>query len=177
MVIRKRKDEDNDNWDYYGFFDDFDEDIKRWESRFNKIWEELSRSNISPDKSFVYGFTFKMNPDGKPEFQEFGNVPKGFGSKQLDYREPLTDVTEDDNNIYITVELPGIEKENIDLQINEESVIVDVNIPERKYHKEVNLPDKVKIEEAKASYKNGILDITLPRLKKEGAKGKKINID
>ncbi|MEM4057998.1 MAG: Hsp20/alpha crystallin family protein, partial [Thermoplasmata archaeon] len=144
MVIRKRKNEDDEDWDYYGIFDDFDEEIKRWESRLNKIWEELSKSNLSPDKSFVYGFTFKMGPDGKPEFQEFGNVPKGYGPKQLEYREPLTDVTEDDKNIYITVELPGIEKENIDIQLNEQSVVIDVNTPDRKYHKEVELSAKIK---------------------------------
>jgi HSP20 family protein len=177
MVIRKRKNEDEEDWDYYGIFDDFDEEIKRWEARFNKIWEELSKSNLNPDKSFVYGFSFKMGPDGKPEFQEFGNVPKGYGPKQLEYREPLTDVTEDDKNIYITVELPGIEKDNIDIQLNEQSVLIDVNTPDRKYHKEIELSAKIKTEEVKAAYKNGILDITLPRLKEEGGKGKKITID
>lgn len=177
MVIRKRKDEDDEDGDNYGFFDDFDEEIKRWESRFNKIWEELSKSNINPDKSFVYGFTFKLGPDSKPEFQEFGNMPKGYGPKQLEYREPLTDITEDDKNIYITVELPGIERDNIDIQLNEQSVIIDVNTPERKYHKEVEVSAKTKTEELKAAYKNGILDITLPRLKEESKKGKKINID
>jgi HSP20 family protein len=177
MVIRKRKDEDDEYRDYYGFFDDFDEEIKRMESRFNKIWEELSKSDMNPEKSYIYGFTFKMGPGGKPEFQEFGNVPRGYGPKQLEYREPLTDVTEDDKNIYITVELPGIERDNIDIQLTDHSVIIDVNSPERKYHKEIEVPAKIKTDEVKAAYKNGILDITLPRFKEETKKGKKINID
>ena len=39
---------------------------------------------------FVYGFRYRLGPDGKPEFEEFGNVrPSPKGAITSDNREPL----------------------------------------------------------------------------------------
>jgi HSP20 family molecular chaperone IbpA len=53
-----------------------------------------------------------------------------------------------------------------------------VDTPQRKYYKEVKFPAKVKVKEARTQYKNGILEITLPKTKEEKEpKGEPIKIE
>jgi HSP20 family protein len=53
-----------------------------------------------------------------------------------------------------------------------------VDSPQRKYYKEVKLPAKVKVKEAKTGYKNGVLEVTFPKLKDEShQKGEPIHLD
>ena len=70
----------------------------------------------------------------------------------------------------VTIEIPGVEKEDIDLEVTEDTLEINVDNPNRKYHKIIDLPCKVKPKTTKASYKNGVLDIVIKRKekKKEG---------
>jgi HSP20 family protein len=61
------------------------------------------------------------------------------------------------------VELPGVEKTDIKLHGTEDSLTISVDTPHSKYYKEVALPTKVKVKEAKSSYKNGVLEVVLPK--------------
>ncbi|MEM4039823.1 MAG: archaeal heat shock protein Hsp20, partial [Thermoplasmata archaeon] len=161
MVFKRRRDEDEFDFDY--FFDDFEEEFKRMNERISRILNELSRHMSDVQGPFVYGFTMKIGPDGKPRIEEFGNVPKvGIGELE-GYREPLVDVSDDEKNVYVTAELPGVEKEQINLQVDENTIIIKTDVPERKYYKVIELPERVKPETAKASYHNGILDVTIEK--------------
>jgi len=62
-------------------------------------------------------------------------------------------------------ELPGVEKEDIKLSGTEDILTIMVDTAQRKYFKEVSLPGKVRVREAKSQYKNGVLEVTLPRAK------------
>ncbi|MEM1654024.1 MAG: archaeal heat shock protein Hsp20, partial [Thermoplasmata archaeon] len=124
-----------------------------------------------------YGFTMKIGPDGKPRIEEFGNVPKvGIGELE-GYREPLVDVSDDEKNVYVTAELPGVEKEQINLQVDENTIIIKTDVPERKYYKVIELPERVKPETAKASYHNGILDVTIEKEQPKKKGGTRVKID
>jgi HSP20 family protein len=91
-------------------------------------------------------------------------------------REPLVDVIESDDKISVTAEVPGVKKEDIDLEIvDKNKLIIRVDNPDRKYYKEVELPAEVDEKSAKATYQNGVLDIELKKLKPK-KKGKKIQI-
>jgi HSP20 family protein len=60
----------------------------------------------------------------------------------------------------------------------EDSLTIEVNTAERKYYKEVKLPSKVKVREAKTGYKNGVLEVTFPKLKSDSRpKGEPIHLD
>jgi len=89
-------------------------------------------------------------------------------------REPLVDVMQTDGEVKVIAELPGVEKEDIKLHGTEESVTITVDTPERKYYKEVELPAKVETKKTKASYKNGVLEITLEKKKEQEFKGEPI---
>lgn len=152
------------------------EDIKRMTEEMMKMF-----SNSQTGKPFVRGFKVQFDQDGKPIVEDFNNkslhTPKG---KQMisDEREPLTDIIEGDNTIAVTVEIPGIEKEDIDLNIIDDKLDITVNSEQRKYHKKINLPGKVKPKSTKATYKNGILDIVIEKKdKKKGGSGYKVSIE
>ncbi len=169
-------------WRKKGFFsDDFfkelEDEFKEMEERLNKVFSEASE--IPPEalgkQPFIYGFSIKTGPDGKPEINEFGNVPKVMdGGGLTGGREPLIDVIEGDEELTIVAELPGVEKKDINLEAEEDTLLIDVDTPERKYHKKLVLPCGVETGNIKASYKNGILEVKLKRREK---KKEKIDIE
>jgi HSP20 family protein len=93
-------------------------------------------------------------------------------------REPLVDVIDTNGEIRVVAELPGVEKEEIELHGSEDSLTIIVNNPERKYFKEIELPTKVNVKQAKSGYKNGVLEVILPKIKDEKKpKGEPIDIE
>ncbi len=167
----------------------FNEMEKRMEEEFREFTEKVPKEYIKerklPDGSttkefgpFVYGYSMKIGPDGKPEIQEFGNIKKSLKGPQVkEEREPLVDVVDSGSEIRVVVELPGVEKSDIKLHGTEESVEISVDTPQYKYYKEVQLPEKVKVREAKSTYKNGVLEVTMPKLQTpKKTKGEQIDI-
>ncbi|WP_269850959.1 archaeal heat shock protein Hsp20 [Methanosarcina horonobensis] len=110
-----------------------------------------------------------QRPGEEPEIREFGNIPMfeqtETGEKRyLDIRKPLIDVLESEEAVHVIAEMPGIEKENI--QLNATDLILDIETLDGnpKYSERVELPVKVDPQSAKATYKNGILEVTFKRL-------------
>ena len=176
------------------FFEDIDrmfrEMEKMMEEEFKTFTSRVPRDYVRERKlpngstvkewgPFVYGYSIKIGPDGKPEIREFGNVkPSRFGPKVKEEREPLVDIVETDGEIHVVAELPGVEKEDIKLHGTEDTLTISVDTPQRKYHKEITLPAKVNVKEAKTQYKNGVLEVKLPKTKEEGKpKGEPIKIE
>ena len=91
-------------------------------------------------------------------------------------REPLVDVYEEKDVVKVVAEVPGVEKKDINLNATEDRLIISVDTPQRKYYKEVDLPAKVDPKSAKASYKNGVLEVVLNKAG-EGRKGFKVQIE
>lgn len=160
-----------------------EEELKNFSSRVPK---DYVRERKLPDGStarelgpFVYGYSIKIGPDGKPEIREFGNVKQSrLGPQVKEEREPLVDVIQTDGEIHIVVELPGVEKKDIKLHGTEDMLSISVETPQRKYYKEITMPTKVKVKEAKSEYKNGVLEVTLPKIKEDRKpKGEPINIE
>jgi HSP20 family protein len=127
---------------------------------------------------FVYGYSMKIGPDGKPDIQEFGNLKKSHkGPEVKEEREPLVDVVDNANEIQVVVELPGVEKTDIKLHGTDDSLTISVNTPPYRYYKEIELPVKTHIKEARSTYKNGVLEVIIPKLEPTGnPKGDPINI-
>ena len=66
---------------------------------------------------------------------------------------------------------------DIELSGTEDKLTISVDTPERKYFKEVELPTKVDPKKATSEYKNGVLDITVPKKKEEKTESKTIKIE
>jgi HSP20 family protein len=104
---------------------------------------------------------------------------------------PALDMHEDKDNIIVHAELPGMKKEDIDISLHEGCLSISGERKSEKEHKDaevyrserfvgrfqrtVSLPSAVDAEKVKASYKDGVLTITLP--KTEEAKPKHIDVN
>lgn len=179
------KDED-DEWDRKKRRDPFEglfnfTDIEKEFERMQKLTDELIRrsvgrgENVEQRDPFVYGFSLHTGPDGSPEIREFGNMKDSFSGKSESEWTPLTDVQETDDSILVTMDVPGVEKENINVEVRDHELVLDVS-GSRKYSTTVELPMSVKSSESSATYNNGVLEIKLPK-EEEEKKGEPIKID
>jgi len=156
-------------------FRDLDEEFREMEENIADMIEEIRRMSLKEPKEggpYVYGFSMRIGPEGKPKIEEFGNIPSIVSGRMKisGGREPLVDIIEGDKEISVIAEVPGVRKEDIELEIDENSLKINVDTAERKYHKELELPCEIKPEKVKATYKNGVLEVKMERLKKEKKK-------
>jgi HSP20 family protein len=138
--------------------------------------EQTPEGKIRRYGPFVYGFSYSAEPGKDPQFQEFGNVrptPRGM-QPAPEGREPLVDVMEEGDKYRIFVELPGVEKENLKLDVADNSVQVRT-ADEKKFYKMIELEQAINPDTAKASYKNGVLTIDIDKAAKRT--GKEVNIE
>lgn len=160
-------------------------DFERMFEQMNRAMQEAMRNigGLEPGKPYVHGFSLKIGPDGKPQVSEFGNRPqrptvKGAKPVLSPEREPVTDTIEEANQVAITLEMPGVDKKDIDIRVTESDLEITVDNAARKYYKQLKLPAAVKPTTTKATYKNGVLDITIEKLKPGGAKsGHKVRVE
>lgn len=154
-------------------FDDLEKQFKRDWQYMNRIMRNAMSGKTKAFEEggpYVYGWSLRVDSDGKPRFREFGNVSSDKGTRPQQVtgkREPLVDVVENDYAIAVTAELPGVAKEAIDLAVTEDTLTIDVDGEERGYHKEIQLPAEVKTDGAQATYQNGILDVELQKKEQE----------
>ena len=102
------------------------------------------------------------------------------------------DIKEFDNEYRIRVEVPGIKKEDIDIELNKSYMTISAKKQEekeektKKYHKTefaygdysrtVYFPQEINISEAQAHLDNGILRLDLPKLKSANEETKKLEV-
>ncbi len=161
------------------FFDDdrIMDDIRRMTEEMMKMF---SNAQAQPGKPFVHGFKINFDSNGRPKIEDFGNRSTKSPEGQpiiSDEREPLTDIIEGDDDVAVTVELPGVDKEDINLNVLKDILDIKVDTPQRKYHKSIDLPCNVKPKTTQATYKNGILDVVIKRKeRKSDDEGYRVNI-
>ena len=155
-------------------FEDFDELIRQLDIFYKKLSKKLSKQlreledmaereaasgewDIQTfDKPGIKGFIAK---------RKFGdtkaprlNFPKEILEEEV---EPLIDVFEDRRTLRIYIELPGLNKEEIELTIFDGKLEVKAG----GFYKIIILPSKkINCEKARAKYKNGVLKIRIPKL-------------
>jgi len=125
---------------------------------------EIDLSNLKEGMKGVFGVSIKTAVGGKPVVESFGNVKKTpEGPKVEEEREPITDVFDEDEEVRIYAEMPGVNQEDIKLDLKEDILDISAQTGDRKYHKEVLLPAKVQADTMTSSYNNGILDIKVKK--------------
>ncbi|MEM2929247.1 MAG: archaeal heat shock protein Hsp20 [Thermoproteota archaeon] len=166
------------------FEEDFFDLFKGLEEKFPK---DLVKEEKLPDGSvrreygpFIYGYSVRIGPDGKPIVREFGNVKRKVSPvKPVEVKEaaePLIDVITEEDKIKVIAEVPGVDKQDIRLNVVGKTLSIRAESEKRKYSKDVELPEEVDPKTAKASYKNGILEVALNRIRKE-KKGEEIPVE
>ncbi len=180
MSWRRKKDEEENNGNPFDFFNNefFNDGI--FERFFKEIEQFMKSEPEGEDPTVIrktygpyyYGRITTMGPDGKPIIKEYGNmIPnEGFGyTKQLPETMPetreesLIDAFIEDKTVRIIAEMPGVEKDDINIKATETKVSLQAKNSARNYSAEKELTVKIKPKTAKANYKNGILEIIFER--------------
>lgn len=120
----------------------------------------------------------------KDSQNDFENTISGYASGITG--KPLVDIIDHGNYFVVKADLPGFHKENIQIDVSD--AILEITAifqedeleegasyvkKERKYtevRRVLELPNKIKIDYATASFENGILQVTLPKLVKTEVK-------
>lgn len=168
-------------FNYDGFNDEFEKILRMMEKIMRNRFQEINFKEMDPDKSFIYGYKINVGSDENPKVQEFRNHPRELSDENQsisDEPEPLTEIIECDNEISITVEIPEVEKKDIDLKPTENNLEIRADTPYQKYHRNIKLPCKVKPKTTKTTYKNGVLDIIIKRKNnKHNEEGHRVDIE
>jgi HSP20 family protein len=216
--IGNDENDDNDEASPFGdvpenFFDQFQDIFKNLTKQFKSkdfvnfsknIFKQLGvqgPDGMNPDDAkkgkqeakgpFVYGFSVRIGPDGKPIINKFGDIkpmtpPTEDESSESSsdqevqpiVRKPVSDVINEDKDVLIVVELPGVDKNDIKLDATEYSIEISVDAQgKRKYQTRLDLPAKINPDHAKARYTNGILEVRLQKVGEKERKTSSIPID
>ncbi len=143
------------------FFDDF------FGQDFEEIIEQMFQNLQEGRESepFIYGFSMTQRPGEAPEVREFGNIqPDGKSIRREEERKPLIDVIETNEEVHVIAEIPGVEKADIRLDATENRLDIAAHNGLRNYSERVELPVKVDPHSAKATYRNGVLEVKLKRV-------------
>jgi len=169
-----------DEDDYRGMDPFFKKFVERMFKEMNEL-EEAIRSgkfqggwDIKPiDRPGVKGYVAqKRFQAGEPiqRGQQPLTIPKHLTEET---REPLTDVFEDKEFVKLYVELPGVEKNHVQLNITERRA----EIKAKNFYRLIDLPaSDIEFEKASANYKNGVLEVLIPKTKKTIEEEKKHTI-
>jgi HSP20 family protein len=137
-------------------------------------------------------FQEEMNRLFDDFFSDFGLVPSGSRAGQSDVFSPKVNVSESDSEVKISAELPGMDEKDVSVELEGNSLAIKgerteenedkgKNWHRREYsygsfYRVVDLPAAVDADKAKARFKKGVLDVTLPKLSKESENRKAIDI-
>jgi HSP20 family protein len=146
-------------------------EIKRLDRRMDRLMKELWGSELKTPKLI-------------------GSVEKSLPAVG-GWRAPAVDVKEADNEVKVTAELPGINKEDIKIDVRDRNVEIKAETKEEKkeekegyiykerrqesFYRRLDLPANVDADKTKATYKDGILTLSLPKTEK--VKKTKIEIE
>ena len=115
------------------------------------------------------------------------------GGIQRELWAPEVDVSENDKNIVVEADIPGVKKENLVIKCEEDSLALKGKKEETKeikgknfhqiersygsFHRVVRLPHSVDSKKAKASYKEGVLKVIIPKKEQTKEKGTDIKVE
>ncbi|ABK18537.1 Hsp20/alpha crystallin family protein [Syntrophobacter fumaroxidans] len=131
-------------------------------------------------------------------FRGFGFPSMGVGREiapmsGTEWLKPMLDIAAGDKEYTITVELPGVDEKDVQLELQEDTLIIKGEKRQEKEEKDKNyyrmersygsfqrvlsLPEDAEQEGINAAYKHGILTITIPRKARAVAKPKQVVIN
>jgi HSP20 family protein len=164
-------------------FEDINKEFEEAEDMLGRVFRTVQEINPLELTNFpyYYGYQVTIGPDGKPHVREFGNVrPSAKGLvEQNDTRAPLVDtmIDEKQNTLKIAAEMPGVNKEDIKVDVSDKYVTVHAEKGEKKYHSDIPVNVELDDASAKATYANGILELKIKLKQAPKSKSKEISVE
>ena len=140
-------------------------------------------------EDYMQDFKDEMNNLMKDTFHDFG-LTQLEPDKKFTYWKPPVELSEQNGNYILKAEIPGVNKEDIEVEVGDDFVGIKTEFKEQheeksenvyrsefkygKFARNIPLPSEIDNTQAKAEYKDGILTITAPKCKEEQQRIKKI---
>jgi HSP20 family protein len=154
------------------------DELDKYFEEFEKDVQDVVRNSISAVHSqtepYVAGFSFRLGPEGRPNVQFFGDSPLHHDG----FRSPMSEQILDEKNglLRLVLDMPGVEKSDINVEATEDSAVVTAERGPRKYKADIDLKAQVKPDGGKAEYKNGVLEISFSLRDKTNKGYRRVNI-
>jgi len=134
----------------------------------------------------------RLFDDFSSGFENYRITPRTMGTEML--IAPAVDLIDEGENYRIHAEIPGIKKDDVNIEVTEKDVEISAEIKEEKqeedkesgyirrerrysrFYRRVPLPSSVKADEVEAELKDGILSISLPKQSPPEIKTKKVKV-
>jgi HSP20 family protein len=116
-----------------------------------------------------------------------------FRGDDFDVRAPAVDLFEEKDDIVVKAELPGMDKDNIEVKLSDSTLTIkgekkkEEEVKEENYYRSerthgsfvrnVELPKAVHADKVKATFKNGILEVRIPKTEEAKAKEIKVKVE
>ena len=145
----------------------------------------MSRRSGVPGLFNPFSLMRRFSEDMEQLFDEFGFgrlAPRGFD--QLAAWTPQVEVLQRDKELVIRAELPGINKDNVKVELRDDSIVLSGERQEERkeeregflrtersygsFYRELPLPPGVDTSKATATFRDGVLEITMPSSEVEG---------
>jgi HSP20 family protein len=139
-----------------------------------------------------YSLQRQMNSLFDDFFTGFDVAPRGLASGKFGSFMPSLDVKESDKEFTIRAELPGVEEKDIEVTVTSEAVTIKGEKKEEKedkgknyyymersygsFNRVIPLSTETEANKAEASFKNGVLNVTIPKSPSAKNKGTKVPI-
>ncbi len=117
----------------------------------------------------------------------------GMHMSEMEEVAPTVDIFEKDNNVVVKAEIPGMKKEDIEVNLTDDTITIsgekkkEDKVEKKNYYRlersygsfcrSFRLPREVQTDKAKAKFKDGILEIKIPETAESGKKEKKLTIE
>jgi HSP20 family protein len=153
-----------------------DKEVQEMKYTYNP-WSELIRIQNEMEKLF----------DGTEPKLLLGNR-----ENSVAYRSPLTDMYETDKEIIANIEVPGVNKKDIEINMHDNHLEIKVEKTEEKkdekkgtyrfersykgFYRCLTLPESADTENANAEYTDGVLKISIPKIEKQKETVKKLEV-
>ena len=146
--------------------------MRKLQKRMNRLIEELGLDDLESryieEMERMQKRMSDLMEDVENKGEEWGVI------------KPLADVHETEEEIVVTMDMPGVDKKDIDITVLDDELHVvaerksAAEVAEKNYHRRertykkferrILLPASVKMDEAKARLAEGVLEITLPKV-------------
>jgi HSP20 family protein len=105
-------------------------------------------------------------------------IARGAGGGEVEMWTPSVEVFERDNNLVVRAELPGLDKDDVKVELTDDGLIIEGDrrreheerfeggyrseIAYGHFHRLIPLPEGANIDQAKAQMNNGVLEVAIP---------------
>jgi HSP20 family molecular chaperone IbpA len=132
--------------------------FRQMDAMFKRMFEEMTSGMVTGMPPNAMGFRIILQGSGMPQVP-----PHEMGAQSYDRHEPAPEVHCIGSEVKVVTELPGAEKESIQLNVSDGTITIEADGQGRHFTTHADLPP-VDATSMKSSFRNGVLEVTFAGL-------------